>query len=75
MGLERAPIGSIHLTPREIEVLVWTAKGKTKWEIGQLLSISEDTVKKHMASACNRLEASNKTHAVAVALLHGLIIP
>lgn len=75
MGLERAPIDSVHLTPREIEVLVWTAKGKTKWEIGELLSISEETVKKHMFSACNRLEASNKTHAVAVALLHGLIIP
>lgn len=75
MGLERKPVGSIHLTPREIEILVWTAKGKTKWEIGELLSISEDTVKKHMASACNKLDANNKTHAVAVALLHGLIIP
>lgn len=64
-----------NLTARELEVLTWTAKGKTRWEIGEILHISEDTVKKHLLSASNRLGVSNKTHAVSRALLHRLIIP
>ena len=63
------------LTARELEVLTWTAKGKTRWEIGEILRISEDTVKKHLLTASNRLGVSNKTHAVSKALLHRLIIP
>lgn len=62
-----------HLTPREIEVLTWTANGKTRWEISEILNISEETVKNHVENACVRLGTSNKTHAVALALVQGLI--
>ena len=63
------------LTARELEVLTWTAKGKTRWEIGEILHISEETVKKHLNNASTRLQACNKTHAVAVALMQGIILP
>lgn len=75
LGLDKVPTGSIKLTPREIEVLTWSARGKTRWEIGVILRISEDTVKKHIENASQKLDASNKTHAIAVAIVHGLIIP
>ena len=63
------------LTPRELEVMTWTARGKTKWEISEVLAISETTVKTHLDNACRKLGVSNKTHATAVVLIHGLIIP
>ena len=63
----------LQLSPREIEVLRWTACGKTSSEISNLLSITEDTVNAHIKNACLKLDASNKTHATAIALLHGVI--
>jgi LuxR family quorum sensing-dependent transcriptional regulator len=63
------------LTRREIEVMTLTAKGKTRGEISQLLSLSEKTVKDYIVRACKKLRAVNKTHAVALALTSGLISP
>lgn len=75
LGMFDVPPPDLRLTPREIEIITWTARGKTKWEISEILKISETTVKTHLDSACKKLGASNKTHATAVALIHGLIIP
>ena len=61
------------LTVREVEVMTHTAFGKTRGEISLMLSISEKTVKSHLAQACRKLKASNKTHAVTIALTLGLI--
>jgi DNA-binding CsgD family transcriptional regulator len=61
------------LTDRELECLRWSAEGKTIWEIGRLLSISERTVKKHVASAMAALDCVSKTHAVARAIRLQLI--
>lgn len=63
----------MQLSPRETEVLKWTACGKTSSEIADLLSITEDTVNAHIKNACLKLDASNKTHATAIALAHGVI--
>ncbi|MDE1900963.1 MAG: helix-turn-helix domain-containing protein [Alphaproteobacteria bacterium] len=63
----------LQLSPREAEVLRWTACGKTSGEISRLLSITEDTVNTHIKSACLKLDAVNKTHATAIALSHGVI--
>jgi len=63
------------LTPREIEVMTLTAKGKTRGEISRILSLSEETVKDYIARACRKLDAVNKTHAVALAVMLGLITP
>ena len=62
------------LTPREIQVLDLLADGYEYREMGQLLSIQRDTVKKMVAyRILPKLGADNKTQAVAMALRRGLI--
>lgn len=61
------------LTPREAEVMRWIACGKTSGDIARLLCISTDTVNTHVKNSCDKLNAANKTHATAIALVHGLI--
>lgn len=62
-----------NLTPREKECLLWTAEGKTAWEIGIILSITERTVVAHLQAAAQKLGVVNRSHAVARAVLHRLI--
>lgn len=62
-----------NLTPREIEVMSWTARGRTVSQIAEILNLSEHTVRDHVENACVKLSVSNKTHATAVALVEGLI--
>lgn len=61
------------LTPREAEILTWTAAGKTAWEISIILNISRRTVEFHMGNILNKLDAVNACQAVAVGLTSGLI--
>lgn len=61
------------LTVREREVLCWTARGKTSSETGDILRVSSQTVDFHLRNACRKLGASNRTNAVALALIRGLI--
>ena len=63
----------IPLTEREVEILQWTAVGKTAWEIGSILRISERTVNFHLQNAMNKFGVHNKTHAAAKAMSAGLI--
>lgn len=61
------------LTPRELEVLRWVAEGKTNWEIGRILRVSENTVRFHLKNINYKLNASNKYHAVAIAMAQKLL--
>lgn len=61
------------LTPRERECLVWTAAGKTAWEIGRILKLSEATVTKYLDQVSKKLRCVNKAQAVAKAMRLGLI--
>lgn len=63
------------LSARERECLTWAASGKTAWESGMIMAISESAVKKHLASAAAKLGAHTRTHAVAIAMSAGLIAP
>jgi DNA-binding CsgD family transcriptional regulator len=63
----------IKLTGRENEILNWVQTGKTSWEISSILKISERTVRFHLANVMKKLDATSRTHAVAVALDLGLI--
>lgn len=63
------------LTGREREVLHWCAAGKSTWDIGQILSIAEGTVKLHRSSAIRKLNAMNTTHAVTIAISLGELQP
>ncbi len=61
------------LTPRELECLRWTMDGKTAWEVGQLLGISERTAVLHLNNGMHKLDCTNKHQAVLKALRLGLI--
>lgn len=61
------------LSGRERECLRWIAEGKTAWEIGNILGIAERTVVFHTNNAVKKLDAANRTHAVARALHLSLI--
>ena len=63
----------VALTHREIDVLRWTMDGKTAWEVGTILGISERTAALHINNATNKLGAKNKHQAVLRALRHGFI--
>jgi len=60
-------------TPRELECLRWTMEGKTAWEIGKILGISEQTAARHLCRASAKLDCVNKHQAVLKALRLGLI--
>jgi DNA-binding NarL/FixJ family response regulator len=61
------------LTPREIDVLRWVALGKANKEIGARLELTEGTVKGHLKNILDKLGASDRTHAVTIALKRGII--
>jgi len=72
MKVEKVP-KPIPLTEREVEILQWTATGKTAWEIGSILNISERTVNFHLQNAMGKFGVHNKVHAAAKAMSIGLI--
>ncbi len=61
------------LTPREMESLRWTMEGKTAWEVGNILGISERTAVLHINNATHKLGCVNKHQAVLKALRLGLL--
>ena len=61
------------LTPRELETLRWTMAGKTAWEVGELLGITERTASLHVNNATHKLGCVNKHQAVLKALRLGLL--
>jgi DNA-binding CsgD family transcriptional regulator len=63
------------LSARERECLLWVAAGLTNKEIAFKLSISEKTVELHIRNAAERLNARNRAHAVARALIYNVISP
>jgi DNA-binding NarL/FixJ family response regulator len=60
-------------TPAEIGVLRLIADGNSNKEIGDQLSISEETVKGRVKSILSKLNANDRTHAVMIGLRRGLI--
>jgi DNA-binding NarL/FixJ family response regulator len=61
------------LNERELAILRLVAIGKANKEIGRALLLSEDTIKSHLKSAFAKLDVSDRTHAVTVAVRRGLI--
>ena len=68
-----APAPAIHLTPREREVLLWCAYGKTSWEIGQIIGCSEATVNFHVGNLLSKFEVNSRVTAVIKAIRYGLL--
>ncbi|MBX4955426.1 LuxR family transcriptional regulator [Rhizobium lentis] len=61
------------LSARELEVVRWTAQGKTSIEIGQILTLSDHTVNAYMTNAIKKLDCVNRTQLVAKAIRLKLI--
>ncbi len=70
-----AHVGNARLSPRETECLTWAANGKSAWEIGAILSLSEHTVREYLGNAMRKLECANREQAVVTAVMRGLITP
>ena len=66
-------VGANELTSREFEVLRLIVKGNSNKEIGDQLGISEGTVKSHVNNILSKLNVTDRTQAVSVALKRGLV--
>jgi DNA-binding CsgD family transcriptional regulator len=73
MGPQATSVDRPAPTARELEALRWTMEGKTAWEVGRILGISEQTVARHLHNATRKLDAVNKHQAVIRALRLGLL--
>lgn len=62
-----------NLTAREIEVLRLVAEGNRNQDIAKLLFISEETVKVHLKHVMLKLDATDRTQAVTIAVRRGII--
>jgi DNA-binding CsgD family transcriptional regulator len=65
--------GPWSLTQRELEVLQLLAEGATNGEISQRLYISPKTTKNHLAAIFQKLDVTNRTHALVRAVVMGLV--
>ena len=63
----------VTLTPREVEVLTFVAQGLGNKEIGAQLGTAAGTVKMHLQNILCKLGASDRTHAVTLAIRRGII--
>ncbi len=66
-------LNSSELTQRELEVLQLISQGKSNFDIGVQLSITEGTVKFHLNNIFSKLGVSDRTQAVIAALQRGLV--
>jgi DNA-binding CsgD family transcriptional regulator len=63
----------IELSARERDCLRWTAEGKSSWDIGMILQISDNTVNFHIKKAMRKLDTTSRTVAVVKAIRLNLI--
>ena len=63
----------LNFTQRELQILKQMALGKSNKEIGQVLYISEFTVKNHVRAILKKLDAIGRTEAIAIASERGLV--
>ena len=66
---------STELSPREREALTQLSLGQSRAAVADALQISENTLRAYIDSARHKLGALNVTHAVALALARGIIVP
>lgn len=71
--LDPMPADAVKLTPRERLCLSWMAKGKRMSEIAQIVGTKARTVEYHLQNARRKLDATNSTQAVALAVRQQLI--
>ncbi len=62
------PLESLGLTPREAEVLLWVAQGKSNGEIALILGAAENTIKKHLLHTFEKMGVDSRNAATVAAL-------
>ena len=72
---KQSQTAAIEMSVREIDCLRWCAAGKTAWETGQILNLSEWTVVYHLERVKRKFGLSRKQQVVARAISLGLIQP
>jgi NarL family two-component system response regulator LiaR len=70
---KQTPPAHADLTPREMEVLLAVAEGKSNEEIARALVISEKTVKTHLGKIFSKLEVDGRAQAMLYAIREGLV--
>jgi DNA-binding NarL/FixJ family response regulator len=63
----------VALTPREVEVLGFVARGLANKEIADKLGTASGTIKMHIQNILEKLDASDRTHAVTIAIQRGIL--
>ncbi|MYN14841.1 LuxR family transcriptional regulator [Pusillimonas sp. TS35] len=61
------------LTTRELSCLQWASVGKTSWETGVILGVTERTVNFHIQNACRKLGVHGRQAAITIVLNAGLV--
>lgn len=69
----RAAVNHVALSPRELEVLKLVARGLRNKEVADQLGVSTDTVQTHIKHLFEKLNVSDRTAAVTVALSRGIL--
>lgn len=64
----------VRLTAREMECLKWIAAGKSDWQIGQILSISNKTVNYHVENVKRKFGVATRIQAVVAAMRQGKLV-
>jgi DNA-binding CsgD family transcriptional regulator len=72
--IERETSPDPGLTRREIQCVYWVNEGKTDWEIGRILDISEDTVAFHLKNVKMKLSVSRRSQIPIQAWLRGVLL-
>lgn len=62
------------LSPRERECLYWSAMGKSSWDTGAILGISQNTVNHHIKNAMRKLETGSRIVAIVRAIREGHLL-
>jgi len=63
----------VRLTPRERQVLLWCAYGKSSWEIGRILECKESTVNFHVSNILRKFDVPTRVAAVIKAIRYGML--
>lgn len=71
--LNRCSLMAPEISRRELEVLYWAKEGKSTWDISNILSISERTVKFHFGNIFRKFDVLNRSQAIAKAIHYGVI--
>jgi len=63
---------AVEFSPREREVIIWLARGRSNKEIARALNMAESTVKIHVQGILRKLNLSSRVQAAVYAVEHGL---